>query len=57
MKEGGDGHRRNSARGNAAEALERKRDGALLINFQENDEGLLIPMNNLIDKGLSLQNY
>jgi hypothetical protein len=47
MKEGGDGPGRNSARGNAAEALERKRDGALFINLQENDEGLLIPMNNL----------
>jgi len=40
MKKGGDGPRRNAARGNAVEALERKRDGALFINFQENDEFL-----------------
>ena len=48
MKEGEVSPRRNAMRGNAEEALERKRDGALFINFQENDEFLSIMIVSLV---------
>ena len=53
MKEGGDGPGRDSARGNAAEALERERDGALFINFQENDDGFSILIKHKVKIGFS----